>query len=394
MRTASFSRRKGGNLPSVAEDALQPVPAFIETLDPPQTTEDLLVAIESWLPGDVVAGEAQTVYERSDGVTVAVVSVIPQLTWRGDPGFVPSLIQALTGVDPDSPTDGIFTADTNGGATMELWSTGDGFVVAASHDDSAAVDYLSGLAQVTERNQAWTSGACLFIEEEEDLPYAPFPPDVVVPCDGAHNAEVLFGSTTGANVETFDEQAIEDQRNYDCDRSYNGAFGDQRTHAPGLVTYMPDEDEWDRGDRYIACVVIIDRNKGRQLIAGDMADREDLVFEPAIGSCLLDRLPADTVDCSTAHIHQYIGDASIDVDTWPDADDSVFDDACAPLLDDLQSGPADLNVFAIGLGPYAFENGDRIVRCMAFATFEDFIVDVLGSFEGSWRVVGQGGIPA
>jgi hypothetical protein len=370
------------------------VATFSETFDPPQTTEDLLVAIEAWLPRDLVAGEAQTVYEDADGATVAVVSVIPQLTWRGDPGFVPSLIEALTGAEPDNPQDGIFTANTVGGAVMELWSTGDGFVVAASHDPETAINYLLGLAQIAEPNESWASGDCLFINEEEDMPYAPFPPDVVVPCSGAHNAEVLFGSTTGAELESFDEEAIEYQRNLDCDHSYNEVFGDQRTHAPGLVTYMPDQDEWDRGDRYIACVVIIDRNDGRQLLTGNMADLDDLVFEPAFGSCFLDRLPADTVDCAVAHIYQYVGDATIEADVWPGGDDTVFDDACAPLLDDLNSDPADLNVFAIGLGPYAFETGDRTVRCMAFATFEDFIVDVLGSFDGPWRIVGQGGIAA
>jgi hypothetical protein len=238
--TAPATNAEGDLLPPIREDSslvasdvLTPVATFSETFDPPQTTEDLLVAIEAWLPRDLVAGEAQTVYEDADGATVAVVSVIPQLTWRGDPGFVASLIVALTGAEPDNPQDSIFTANTVGGAVMNLWSTGDGFVVAASHDPEAAVNYLLGLAQIAEPNESWASGDCLFINEEEDMPYAPFPPDVVVPCSGAHNAEVLFGSTTGAELESFDEEAIEYQRNLDCDRSYNEVFGDQRTHAPG-----------------------------------------------------------------------------------------------------------------------------------------------------------------
>lgn len=378
----------------VAREALKPVAAFDEMFDPPQTTEDLLVAIENWLPTDLVVGDAQDVFEDTNGNTVAVVSVIPQLTWRGDPGFVPSLIEALTGSDPASPEEGIFTAETDGGAVMELWSTGDGFVVASSHDSGTAVDYLSGLNHVTDPNGAWASGDCLFIDEDEDLPYAPFPRDVVVPCSGAHNAEVLVGLTTGTDLTTFDDAAIEQQRNYDCDLAYNDVFGDQRTHAPGLVTYMPDEDEWDRGDRYLACVVIIDRNDGKQLFTGAMADLDDLVFEPPVEACLLDSLPADTVDCATAHIYQYVGDATIDAEGWPDPDDAVFDDACASLIEVLNEGPAELAVFAVGLGPYAFDTGDRTVRCMAYATVEGFIVDVLGGFDGPWRIVGQGGIPA
>jgi hypothetical protein len=314
------------------------------------------------------------------------------LTWRGDPGFVPDLIEALTDAEPESPSPGIYTALAPGGAVLHLWSSGDGFVVASSFEPDAAVTYLSGLEQDRQPNPAWSSGDCLFLEEFEDLPYAPFPRDIVVPCSGAHNAEVLIGATRGTDSDTFDGEAIEHQRNYDCDEAYNGAFGDQLTHAPGLVTYMPDEDEWDRGDRYLACVVIIDRNDGRQAISGPMADRDDLDFNPDIGSCLLDSLPADTVACSSPHVYQYVGTATVDVDTWPSGDSTVFDDACQPLIDTLENGPGTLEVFPIGLGPYAFEHGDRSVRCMAFATVEGFIVDVLGGFDGAWRILGTDGV--
>jgi Septum formation len=344
------------------------------------------------LPPDLVAGDAEAIYSNSDGDLVAVMSVIPQLTWRGDPGFVPDLIDALTGVEPADAPDGIYSTSTVNGAELELWSTGDGFVIASSLERDAAAAYLSALDEVTDPNTAWSTGTCLFLEHDEGLPYAPFPPDVVVPCSGAHNAEVLFGSTTGADLDVFDAEAIEIQRNYDCDRAYNEAFGTQRTQAPGLVTYMPDEDEWARGDRYLACVVIIDRNEGRQMFSGAMANLDDLAFTPEVGSCLLDNLPADTVECSLPHVYQFVGETTIDADTWPGPDDPVFDDACAPFLDGLEAGPGTLEVLAIGLGPYAFENGDRTVRCMAFAIADGFLVDVIGSFDGPWRLLGTDGV--
>lgn len=394
------ARDAGGNLlpprredPSaVAIDVLTPVDGFEEDDFPPVTVNDLLISIDAWLPRDLVAGDVEAVYADASGSHVAVVSVIPELTWRGDPGFVPDLIGALTGAEPESPAPGVFTADTPGGAVLQLWSSGDGFVVASSFDEDAAVTYLSGLEQDRRPNASWSSGDCLFLEEAEDLPYAPFPRDVVVPCSGAHNAEVLIGQTMGADSGAFDGEAIEYQRNYDCDEAYNAAFGDQLTHAPGLVTYMPDEDEWGRGDRYLACVAIIDRNEGRQVFAGAMADLDDLTFTPEVGACLLDSLPADTVACSSPHVYQYVGTATVDADTWPAADSTEFDEACLAFLDTLEGGPATLEVFPIGLGPYAFDNGDRAVRCMAFATVDGFLVDVLGGFDDAWRILGTDGV--
>jgi hypothetical protein len=376
----------------VAADVLAPVGGFEEIDFPPETVNDLLISIDAWLPPDIVAGDTSAVYTSPDGSHVAVVSVIPELTWRGDPGFVPDLIEALTDAEPESPAPAIFTAEAPSGAVMHLWSSGDGFVVASSFDDDAAITYLTGLEDQRNPNPAWSTGDCLFLDETEDLPYAPFPRDVVVPCGGAHNAEVLVGLTQGTDSDTFDGDAIGYQRNFDCDVAYDTAFGDQLTHAPGLVTYMPDEDEWDRGDRYLACVVIIERNEGRQVFSGGMADRDDLDFTPDVSACLLDSLPADTIGCSSPHVYQYIGDATVHADTWPDPDSTVFDEACLALLDTLEGGPGTLEVFPIGLGPFAFENGDRTVRCMAFATVEGFLVDVLGGFDGVWRVLGTDGV--
>jgi hypothetical protein len=78
---------------------------------------------------------------------------------------------------------------------------------------------------------------------------------------------------------------------------------------------------------------------------------------------------------------------------WP-ADTSRFSAACDELIDSVQDGPARVEAFAMGLYPYAFERGDRTVRCMAFATDGEFLLDVIGGFEGSWTVLDGSGIPA
>ncbi len=384
-----------GDASVVAGAVLVPIPGFEPIDEPPQHATDLVSAMEGWVPEEFLLGTASVVYDNADGAPVAAVSVIPSLSLRGDPDLVPSLIRALTGMVPPDPFDSdIYTAFTASGFEMKLWSTGDGFVIVSSPDDAVSINYLGALKKTDGPNDVWAEGSCLYLEEDEDLPYAPFPPDVVVPCDGAHNAEVLVGNKIGTDLAAFDDDAITYERDYVCDEAYTAVFGSQRTNAPSLITYMPDEAEWNRGDRYLACVVLIDRNDGRELFTGAMGDLDGLAWQPEVGSCILGGLPADSVNCEAAHAYQYLGDAEIVADTWPDPGDDAFEQACLPLLDGLAPGPAELQVFPVGLGAYAFEQGDRTVQCMAYALADGFLIETVGSFNDHWFVIGTGGIPA
>ena len=105
-------------------------------------------------------------------------------------------------------------------------------------------------------------------------------------------------------------------------------------------------------------------------------------------------LPADTTPCEVVHAYQYLGDVEVASDTWPTVDGAAYLDACAPLLDDLPPGPAVVDVFPVGLGAYAFEQGARTVRCMAFASVDGFLTEVIGPFTGVWRIIGDGGVAA
>ncbi len=193
----------------------------------------------------------------------------------------------------------------------------------------------------------------------------------------------------------YDDDAIEYHRNYQCDVAYTEVFGSQKDHTPTLITYMPDRDEWDRGDRYLTCVVQIDSIDGLELMTGQMSDRTDLDWNPEAEDCLDRSFAPETVDCGRAHGYQYLGDATVAFDVWPDDGTDAFQDACEDLLDDfVRKGPARVDVFATGLFPYAFELGDRTVRCMAFAVEDGLLVEVAGSFGDVWRVLGSGGIAA
>jgi len=383
-----------GDPDDVASDAFWDAGDFRVADEPSLFDQDALTAIELWLPEDLVDGLVWEVFSAGSNPNVLAVSVIPTLTWRGDPNFVQALIATLSDADVHEVSEGVFEAETAVGLVLYAWSTGDGFVISTSLSTDDAVDYLESLAAETDPQAVWNSQTCLYVDPGiETLPYAPFPPDIVVPCSGPHNAEVLVSEQIGTDLETFDADAIEYDRNYRCDKAYTETFGPQKSHTPTLITYMPDSDEWGRGDRYLACVVQLETVEGPVLVAGPISDRTDLDWDPAPEACLDRSFAPETVECGSPHGYQYLGDATVTFDEWPDDGAFAFTDACDDLVDGfVRGGPVEVDVFATGLFPYAFEQGDRSVQCMAFAIDEELLVNVVGSFGDVWRVIGSGGI--
>jgi hypothetical protein len=392
----SLEAPERGDPNDVASDAFWDAGDFTLAGEPTLFDEDALTTIERWLPEDLVAGLVWEVYTRDSDTNVLAVSVIPTPTWRGDPNFITALISTLTETVPTEVGDGIFQTDTAGGLVLSAWSTGDGFVIATSTDDELSVDYLKALSTESEPQGVWEADICLYTDPDtETLPYAPFPPDLVVPCSGPHNAEVILSEQIGIDLDDFEDDAIEYERNYRCDATYNEIFGSQKAHKPSLITYMPDEDEWDRGDRYLACVVQLTGTDGPLLISGPLSGRTDLDWAPEAGDCLDRSFAPQAIDCGRPHGYQYLGDATVELSEWPVDGTAAFQQACSALLDDsVKSGPVPVEVFPTGLYAYAFEQGDRTVQCMAFATEDGLLADVAGSFDGVWRVIGSGGIAA
>jgi hypothetical protein len=352
--------------------------------------QDAIIAIGLWLPEGLVAGRSDAVYRSGDRYLV-VASIVPTMSVRGDPGLVPVL--ASLDEQGSEVTEGVYETSTAAGLAVSLWSTGDGFLAATSIDDGVASDYLAEREASRLPLPIWRTGDCVYMDPEEGLPWAPIALDRVVPCDGPHNGEVVFGDPMATDAETFDEDAVTYQRNYTCDREYETLLGPQKDGTPSLVTYMPDEDEFARGDRYLACLVRIPTNEGVELFAGRLADRDDLVWSPEPGTCFGSTLAPEGLDCGTVHSYEYLGTAETDIDAWPRTTES-FAEACNALVEALPAGPVRIDVFPTGLYPYAFERGDRTVRCMAFGSDADGIVEVVGSFTETWRIVRQDGIPA
>lgn len=391
---ADLTPPERANVDDVAAAAFWDAGDFTVSLKPTTFEQDALSTIEQWLPPDLVDGLSWEVFQDESATSLLAVSVIPTLTWRGDPNFVPALIATLSDTDAQEIEDGIFAIEFVDGPTAAAWSTGDGFVISTSATDDVAVTYLRTLRAETSPQDVWGPGVCLYMDPEtETLPYAPFPPDIVVPCNGPHNAEVLISEQVGTDLAEYDGPTISYERNYQCDKAYTETFGSQKERTPSLITYMPDQDEWERGDRYLACVVQLESLDGPELIAGRMADRSDLDWNIEVEACLDQSFAPAALDCGRPHGYQYLGNATVALEEWPEDGSGAFDHVCLDLLADfVREGPAVVDVFGTGLHPYAFELGDRTVQCMAFAVEEGALTEVAGSFSDVWRVIGSGGV--
>ena len=379
---------------SVADEAVVTLPEYPDADTPGLFESDALTAIRLWLPTQIVAGTSARTVEDADGNQVVALWVNPIMAWRGDPGLVGALAEIEGTTDSAMVGSGVYRTTIEGGLTVHLWSTGDGFVVAAALQAPAAVDYLEALESQRTPPAVWGADSCLYLEPSAGLPWAPVALDAEVPCTGPHNAEVILSTRSAEGLDTFDEDDIDYRRNHECDAAYERAIGPQRDHTPSLITYMPDADEFARGDRYLACVVQLTTPDGPSLVSGRITERDDTLWMPTVGSCFAANLAPEAVPCEEAHVYEFIGEATAVGDTWPQDDRATFAAACAPFLDGLVPGAASIDAFPMGLYPHAFEQGERRIRCMAYAVDESGPATVIGSFSDEWRILGRDGIAA
>ena len=349
---------------------------------------DLVVTADAWVPVAIVTEVAHDILSTPSDGLVSVVSVIPTVEWRGAPDLPEILVGLLSDSVAEADEHRIVATESADGTQLYLWSTGDGFLIVASADPQEAVAYLEQREALREPLAVWADGTCLMLPGGE-FPYAPFPIDLVVPCSEEHNAEVIAAEFAATSAPSYDAEAIEADRSYACDEAYSMAFGPDIDHRPGLVTYMPDEGEWSRGDRYRACVVSLSTNGTTEVFEGRMAEREDLVWNLEPGDCLPSTVKEVPLNCTSVHVHEFMGTAEVPFGDWPAEGDAAFDAACEGYLDEVTDGPVDVGIWGYGLGPYEFEQGARTVRCLAFAIGDTAPTLVGGTFTGDWRTIGD-----
>jgi hypothetical protein len=364
------------------------------------TDSDVALAktADAWVPETLTPGRAGAVYQDDEGNHVVVYSVIPPTGLRGYPWLASVLAvyaDALAAVPDDSTA--VLEVEAETGGVFSIWATGDGALIAMSEDPARATTFLEAAQSSDIPNEVWSPGDCLYLPQHEpdfygNRPWAPFTLDLVVPCTGPHNAEVLLSEYVGTDLGEFDGEAIAAERSYVCDKAYTDVFGrPQGEYRPTMVTYMPDIDEWGRGDRYLACLVSVDGIGGSELLFTDhMTALPDLDLQLEVGDCTIES-GKDPISCAAAHTYQYLGSVEYSGDDYSVISDEL-DVACEALGVEFVDGTGtDAEVILSGFDPgaYQFELGYRRVNCYAIAILDFVSVRVTGSFLDRWSVVDE-----
>lgn len=387
----------------ILSDALEPLAGFAGIDEEPSELLDTV----GFRLSPVVDGWMRAVMWDSlevGGEPVLVVAMYPYGELRADPFTPLGMAGIAAGADievEDATVDGAtawrFQLDD------EWWYTWAGHSVAflAVGDDEAVEAVLEPLVAADAEVYAWETGDCLYTAPDDgaQVPYAPFGDDIVVPCDGPHSHYVL--ATT-----TFDEAAggIGDEEYLAlqtlCGESFEEHVGLPSTEsAVDLVIYAPDEDEWDRGDRYGACVI------------GRYAGGEPMLVEDTYRgmgeAARLDRTPGDCygpfgiasqpVPCDQPHVYQYLGAADLPSSgEYPSgAGEQQAVAACDQLLagqaSTTESGDGRIETFAMAPPPHRWEQGERTVHCFAYPAPLDpddtVPLIIVGPLQGEWRIL-------
>jgi len=387
-----------GDPNDVALDAFLAVEGFEQIFDPTESDFQLADLADKWIPTEISNGLAAAIVENDTGTRVAVFSVIPLTGLRGHPWLadIYALWADEDAIEPTDPTAITEVTATTGG-TFFLWGEGDGVIVTTSADPVAARSYLERRAELDTPNAVWSAGDCVYLPQDEpdvygNAPWAPFPLDLAVPCSGPHNAEVLLAEFTGTDLAVYDGAQIAYDRSFLCDKAYADTFDrPQGEYLPSMITYMPDADEWERGDRYLACLVRISDVGGSDLLfEGSMADLPNLAVTLEPGMCT-DDSGKRALNCGAAHRYQFVGAATFDGDSYSVLGQDL-DETCERFGAETVAGSgttAEVLITGFDPGPYQFELGYRTVNCYALAVSDFAVLDVTGSFFEKWSEVDE-----
>jgi Septum formation len=159
------------------------------------------------------------------------------------------------------------------------------------------------------------------------------------------------------------------------------------------LQFFPDPLEWERGDRYAACVAMLTDQLEPKVIDGAFAGRGDrLALARTPGDCHLWSVREPTVDCADPHDYEYVGEVASPDGPWPGSPGPTVSPACEAMLTDTASttrrDSVTLEVFAVATGTAAREAGDRRVACFAIGVQDGFPVRIAGSVAGLWEPAG------
>ncbi len=328
---------------------------------------------------------------------VAVISFLLDGEVRGDPAVAAGVAAALSRADPTKdevagqPVNRIEQVDQQ----WTFWSTPTHLFLAVG--DADLTDPIVVRLMDSAKPYIWQSGDCLgFPFPDTGVPFAPFGELHLSHCEAIHSHEVIHVEelAAGPDAPYPGEEAMVDRADLRCGGRFDAIVGGlDRDTTIEMVTYLPNQAEWELGARYLGCMVYLGGPEGvvpeRGRLTSAAADHPS---DLTTGDCARGDV---RVDCEDPHPAEIIGSAD-----FPDGPGAAFpgirpgmefaDSACEDLLGRYGAIPGSLSIVAVGrpVSPYEWSTGVRDFLCQAAAVGADgTAVSVTGSFRTEWTPV-------
>ncbi len=343
---------------------------------------------------DLFAGADIVRVDAEDGASVIAASVTTGGNFRGAPFVAEEVAAFLSGSRPDTVSIGDRTAfrATIADEQWLLYNNETHLLITIGPDD-AARRVMTALAESFDL-YLWQPGDCLDFSDDFDseTPYAPFGLHGLRHCSLDHTYEVIHSEVLPEGPDARYPAGLNERSDATCGRAFYEFTGTTELEsALALIRYRPDEDEWDKGSRYFACVVSVGTGDSLTRIEGRIDGRDpELAFELEVGTCLLSLVPAE---CDDLHNGEII--AAFELEAGADAPRPDEEEArnamreqCETALSEFElgEGPGTVQVFEITDVFTAWEVGARSYYCMAVAFGDDgFRLDITGTFAGGWE---------
>ena len=340
-----------------------------------------------------------------DGDEVVAVSLYPAGGARGDPGLALAFAEAIVDAGPsfavpeERPIGGQLTYEViERDTAWVLWANNTHLFITAGDGQAASQVMEAIIVETLGTESQWSDRDCLYFDD--GVPYAPFGDGNVVDCDGPHEWEVtLSAPLEDAADAPFPAAELSERVSAACEESFFDFVGVLPLDSPlNQVVYLPDEAEWEEGDRYFACMISKNDERGAALLTSGSLRDSAVTVTRSTGDCYR-RLPSiGLVDCAEPHVFEFVGlvgHAGTTGDDYPGDDDlsASFETACDALIDEYtitrKVEGASVEPFALGIGAFAWDMGIRRVPCFAYALDGDLSLEVVGSFSEGWGPLGD-----
>lgn len=378
----------------------------IEGFDFDNVDNDLVEAVQVRISvfGGLTSASVFDELVADDGDEVIAVSLYPAGPARGDPGLALAIAEAIGDASPsfadpeERPLGGqttyeVIEADT----AWILWANNTHLFITAG-DPGSASEVMEAIINETSGTEIqWSDGDCLYFDD--GVPYAPFGDGNVVDCDGPHEWEITHSAPLPDAADApFPDSELSERVGASCEEAFFDFVGALPLDSPlNHVVYLPDEDEWTEGDRYFACMISRNDERGAAKLTSGSLRGDAVVVTRTAGDCYR-RLPSiGQVDCSDPHVFEYIGLVGHEADDYPGDDEltAAFEASCAELIEgyavDQTVEGATVTALVLNMTSFAWDMGGRQVPCFAYAVEDGFSLEVVGSFSEGWGPLGDAG---